>query len=173
MRMAEKIRIAGPTDVSRIVRLLNMAYRGETSRKGWTTEADLIAGEIRADETAVLQTMQTAGSVFLVFEQDHLLQGCVNLQQHGPKLYLGMFAVNPDLQGSGIGKKLLQAGDIHAREQGCTSIYMKVISIRTELIDWYQRHGYLDTGERIIFQEDGRTGAHLRVLEFATLEKEV
>lgn len=171
--MSEKIRIADLRDIRRIVELLNMAYRGDASRKGWTTEADLIAGEVRADEAAVRETMQAAGSVFLVFEQEDQLQGCMNLQKHGMKLYLGMFAVNPDLQGSGIGKKLLQQADTHAREQGCTSVYMKVISIRTELIQWYQRHGYQDTGERIAFQEDGRTGKHLQALEFATLEKKI
>jgi N-acetylglutamate synthase-like GNAT family acetyltransferase len=171
--MSEIIRIATERDMPRIVELLNMAYRGDASRKGWTTEADLIAGEVRADEAAVGETMHLNGSVFLVFEQDGKLQGCMNLQKHGERMYLGMFAVNPDLQGSGIGKKLLKSADVHALEQECRSIYMKVIAVRTELIQWYQRHGYEDTGERVEFQEDGRTGKHLQTLEFATLEKSI
>jgi ribosomal protein S18 acetylase RimI-like enzyme len=171
--MTGKIRIADQRDIPRIVELLNMAYRGEASKKGWTTEADLIAGEVRADEASVRDTMRAPGSIFLVFEQDEQLQGSVNLQKHGGRLYLGMFAVNPDLQGSGIGKQLLKGAGAHALDQGCYSIYMKVISVRTELIQWYQRHGYQDTGERTPFPEDGLTGKHLQPLEFATLEKKI
>jgi ribosomal protein S18 acetylase RimI-like enzyme len=82
-----------------------------------------------------------------------------------------MFAVDPDTQGQGIGKQLLHAADRHAQELGCRSIYMQVISVRRELIDWYIRHGYADTGERKPFLEDGLTGKHMQELEFAILEK--
>jgi len=53
----------------------------------------------------------------------------------------------------------------------CRSIYMTVITVRTELVSWYQRHGYADTGERKPFLEDGLTGKHLQPLEFMVLEK--
>ncbi len=97
--------------------------------------------------------------------------GCVNLQQHGEKLYLGMFSVSPHLQGGGIGKQLLQAAEAYAKSVHCTAIYMAVISVRTELIQWYQRHGYKDTGERKCFKEDDLTGTHLQPLAFMTMEK--
>ena len=167
------IRIAGKKDIPRIVELLNMAYRGDHSRKGWTTEADLIAGNVRSDEKNVADVMDIPGSVFLVYEGPTGLLGCVNLQQQGKRTYLGMFAVDPESQGMGIGKQLLSASDSHAREQGCTSIYMTVISLRKELIDWYLRHGYSDTGERKPFPEDGLTGKHMRELEFCILEKKL
>jgi ribosomal protein S18 acetylase RimI-like enzyme len=99
--------------------------------------------------------------------------GTVNLQQQGSKMYLGMFAVSPQLQGKGIGKQLLDAAEFHTRKGGCVAIYMHVISLRQELIDWYKRHGYRDTGERKPFHEDGLTGRHLQPLEFAVLEKVV
>jgi ribosomal protein S18 acetylase RimI-like enzyme len=165
------IRQATYSDIPRIVELLNLAYRGDSSRKGWTTEADLIAGNVRSDAANVSAVMDIPGSVFLVFEGPDGLQGCVNLQKQGSRLYLGMFAVDPEAQGMGIGKQLLAASDTHAREQGCASIYMTVITVRTELIDWYKRHGYADTGERKPFREDGLTGKHLQELEFAVLEK--
>lgn len=167
------IRTASLADIPRIVTLLNLAYRGDSSRKGWTTEADLIAGEVRADDEQVAEVMAQAGSVFLVYEGPADLLGCVNLQQHGPRLYLGMFAVDPETQGLGIGKALLSAADKHALSTGCRSIYMTVISQRKELIDWYKRHGYVDTGERKPFPEDGRTGKHLQPLEFIVLEKPI
>ncbi|HEX4958873.1 MAG TPA: GNAT family N-acetyltransferase [Lacibacter sp.] len=161
-------------DVSFIVQLLNSAYRGATSRQGWTTEAHLIAGDVRTNEESVLQVMEQPDSVILkCCDDDGRMVGTVNLQQQASKIYLGMFAVAPALQGKGIGKQLLEAAENHARNTGCTAIYMHVISVRNELINWYRRHGYRDTGLRKPFVEDGLTGRHLQPLEFAVLEKEV
>lgn len=166
------IQIAGQADIPFLVHLLNSAYRGESSRKGWTTEADLIAGNVRTDEKNVREVMDLEGSVFLKYtDTDGSLLGCVNLQQHGSKVYLGMFSVRPENQGGGIGKAILQAAEEWTLSRGCTVIYMFVISVRDELISWYARHGYRDTGERKFFREDGLTGKHLRPLEFLTMEK--
>lgn len=170
----ESIRFAETSDVDAIKHLLNISYRGEASKAGWTTEAHLIAGEQRATDEMVLETLQKTGSVFLLYQlPGKTVSGCVNLQQQGNKLYLGMFSVSPAEQGNGIGKKLLQAAETYARSIGCYSIFMTVISVRTELIDWYLRHGYQDTGERKPFEEDNITGKHLQQLEFAVLEKPI
>lgn len=169
-----QITIAAISDIPAITNLLNLAYRGETSRQGWTTEADLIAGNTRTDEKNVQEVMQQPGSVFLKYTNgQQQVTGCVNLQQHVDKIYLGMFSVMPDQQGSGIGKKILQAAEEYTRQLNCKAIYMSVISVRTELINWYKRHGYEDTGERKPFVEDDLTGKHLQKLEFMILEKPV
>ncbi|MNR21201.1 putative acetyltransferase [compost metagenome] len=101
---------------------------------------------------------KTIGSVLLV-EKEH-------------QLYLGMLTVSPELQNSGIGKKLLAEAENHAKTLGLSSIIMTVISVREELIAWYKRHGYVDTGEREAFPE---SGIHVTVsevpLEFIYLEK--
>lgn len=159
-------------DIPVIKDLLNNAYRGEGSKQGWTTEADLITGDTRTDEAMLQKVMEQTGSVFLICKDDHQrLTGCVNLQAHDDKLYLGMFSVLPQLQGGGIGKQLLQAAEEYARNQQKKAIYMSVITLRTELVNWYIRHGYADTGERKPFIEDGLTGKHLQPLEFMILEK--
>ena len=166
------IAIATTADIPAITQLLNRAYRGETSKQGWTTEAHLIAGETRTDETNVKQVMDQQGSVFLKYTNEtQQIVGCVNLQQHGNKLYLGMFSVAPRLQGGGIGKQLLQAAEEHAKHLHCNTIYLSVIAVRTELIQWYERHGYQDIGERKFFKEDSLTGKHLQPLEFMIMEK--
>jgi ribosomal protein S18 acetylase RimI-like enzyme len=160
-------------DIGAINDLLNHAYRGEASKKGWTTEADLIAGDTRSDLAMVEEVMRQPGSVFLIFKDGQQnITGCVNLQQHHDKIYLGMFSVLPALQGGGIGKSLLQAAEEYALHVSCHIIYMSVISVRTELINWYKRHGYVDTGIRKPFVEDDITGKHLRPLEFMILEKQ-
>lgn len=168
------ISIAAPEDVPAIKDLLNSAYRGEGSKQGWTTEAHLIAGDVRTDDNSVTEVMQQEGSVFLKYtDNQNNIIGCVNLQQHNDRLYLGMFSVSPQVQGGGIGKKLLAAAEEHADHVHCRSIYMTVISVRSELIDWYKRYGYVDTGERKPFIEDGLTGKHLQQLEFMVLEKKL
>ncbi len=169
---ASCIRIATLQDVSAITLLLNSAYRGDSSRQGWTTEAHLIAGEVRANEQMLTEILLLPGSLMLVMENEHdEIIGCMNLQHHGDKLYLGMLSIAPELQGKGGGKKLLKAADEYAQYQKMEAIYMTVISLRTELIDWYKRHGYADTGERKPFPEDSMTGKHMRELEFMVLEK--
>lgn len=168
------VSIATADDIPAIKDLLNSAYRGEGSKQGWTTEADLIEGEVRADEQSLLKVMQQPGSVLLKYldEQQQLI-GCVNLQQHGSRIYLGMFSVSPKLQGGGIGKQLLKASEEHAHYLQCSSIYMRVVSVRSELIDWYKRHGYADTGRRDPFEDDGTSGRHLQKLEFMVMEKQL
>jgi ribosomal protein S18 acetylase RimI-like enzyme len=167
------IQIANTADAPAINILINAAYRGEASRQGWTTEAHLIAGDTRTDEGTVSKLIQQASSVILVHCIDGQLNGCVNLQQHDNIIYLGMLSVSPHLQGAGIGKQLLKAAEEYTQQVKCTSIYMTVISVRSELIAWYQRHGYKDTGERKPFSEDGVSGKHLQPLEFMVMNKEL
>ncbi len=82
-----------------------------------------------------------------------------------------MFSVSPQKQGAGIGKKILLVSEEYAKYLSCTIIYMSVISLRIELINWYKRYGYKDTGERKPFVEDSLTGKHLQPLEFMIMEK--
>ncbi len=166
----EEISFAVEADIHLLTKLLNNAYRGDVSRQGWTTEAELIGGETRTVEEEVRQLILQPDSVFLKYTAGNML-GCVNLQQQGDRLYLGMLSVRPDQQNAGIGKKLLQASDEYARSLGCRSVYMTVISARKELIAWYVRHGFEDTGIRKPFIEDAVSGRHLQPLEFAVLEK--
>ena len=170
----KNISLATLEDIPVIMDLLNSAYRGERSKQGWTTEAHLIAGESRIDEKMLSDVLQMKGSVLLKYQTgENKIVGCVNLQQHGEKIYLGMFSVSPELQGAGIGKQLLQAAEAYTRSIGCRAIYMSVVSVRTELINWYMRHGYDDTGERKPFPEDPVTGKHLQQLEFMIMEKKL
>ena len=93
-------------DVKAITALLNSAYRGEDSKKGWTTEADLIAGEVRTSSKSIQKIIEQPNSVMLKFtDSTKNIVGCVNLQQHDATIYLGMLSVSPILQNAGIGKQ--------------------------------------------------------------------
>ena len=166
------IHLATIEDAKQLETLLNTAYRGETAKLGWTHEADLIAGNVRVNEAMVLENLNTNNAVFLKYVNDNAdIIGCVNLKQNEQKKYLGMFSVHPTQQGSGIGKQLLLAAEEYASHVGSNTIYMTVISLRTELINWYKAKGYNETGERQPFVEDAVTGSHLQKLEFMVLEK--
>jgi len=168
------IAVATLNDIPSLLVLLNSAYRGETSKQGWTTEAHLIAGNVRTDKNNLTEIINQPGSIMLKYTSaSEEIIGCVNLQQHNNKIYLGMFSVSPHLQGGGIGKQLLFSAEEYARHNHSNSIYMTVISVRSELIEWYKRNGYVDTGERKDFKEDGLTGKHLQALEFMVLEKKL
>ncbi|MFM2327042.1 MAG: hypothetical protein RIR31_1244 [Bacteroidota bacterium] len=168
------LHVATLNDVAAITYLLNSAYRGENSKKGWTTEAHLIAGNARTNESSIYELIKLPNSIILKYtDEEQPILGCVNLQQQGNKIYLGMLCVSPQTQGTGIGKQLLKAAEEYAQHLNCVAIYMTVISVRTELINWYQRYGYKDTGERKPFIEDGVSGTHLQPLEFMGLEKVV
>ena len=94
-------------------------------------------------------------------------------ERNDHKIYLGMLTVSPALQDRGIGKKLLAAADEYAKQQHCSAIFMTVISVRSELIAWYERHGYKRTGETKPFPTDNRFGMTTQPLEFVVLEKEL
>lgn len=160
-------------DIPELVMLVNSAYRGEGSRKGWTTEADLLDGELRTDEQSLSQLLRNPKAVMLKFVSGDQITGCVYLEKQGHSLYLGMLSVCPAVQTQGIGKKLLNAAEEYAERQGCQSILMTVISLRHELIGWYERHGYKKNGETQPFPKNDRFGKPRQPLEFAVLEKKL
>jgi predicted N-acetyltransferase YhbS len=169
--MEFRIQPATTADVAALNKLVNSAYRGESSRQGWATEADLLDGT-RIDEAALRDIIHTPGTTVLTYIEKDSILGCVELRKEGTGMYLGMLSVRPDLQAKGIGKKLMFAGEDFARTHGCTKMFMTVISVRTTLIDWYVRHGYRLTGERKPFNmPDERWGIPKQQLEFVVLEK--
>ncbi|WP_333872875.1 GNAT family N-acetyltransferase [Methylobacter sp.] len=133
-------------DAGQIAALVNSAYRGESSRQGWTTEADLLTGR-RTDAEDILRLISNDDSMFLLYKAGAELSGSVHVQKQAEQVDLGMLAVNPSLQGRGIGKQLLEAAEQAALETwGINKLVMTVISRRDELIAFYQRRGYQRTG---------------------------
>jgi ribosomal protein S18 acetylase RimI-like enzyme len=158
-------------DSYRLSELVNGAYRGDYAKRGWTTEADLIDGT-RTDANALADLIRRDDTTILVYEENGLILGCVELVLQPPSLYLGMLTVDPATQGKGIGKILMEGGEDLARKEKCKSVNMTVITVRTELIDWYRRHGYIDTGKRKPFAfSDPRFGKPKKPLEFMVMEK--
>jgi ribosomal protein S18 acetylase RimI-like enzyme len=133
-------------DAKQIAALVNSAYRGESSKQGWTTEADLLVGR-RTDTEEVLRLISSNESIFLLYKAEAELLGSVHLQKQAEQVCLSMLAVSPLLQGRGIGKQLLEAAELTAQQTWAISkLIMDVITCRNELIEFYERRGYRRTG---------------------------
>lgn len=160
-------------DVSSLNKLINSAYRGESSKKGWTTEANILEGK-RTTEDELIEIIQDQKNTILKYSENDEIIGCVLLKEKENELYLGMLTVSPELQNSGIGKKLMQQAEIFALNLGVSKIVMTVISVREELISWYKRYGFVDTGLREPFPvSDVFSQTTNEPLEFMVLEKRI
>jgi ribosomal protein S18 acetylase RimI-like enzyme len=168
---------ARAADAEAIVALVNSAYRGESSRAGWTTEADLLGGQ-RVDAEGIRALVAAPDKRLLVHRSpDGDLLACVLLERKGSDgCYIGMVTVRPTLQAAGLGRRLLAAAEKYAAaELGASYAEMTVIGVRAELIAWYERRGYARTGERRPFPYgDARFGLPQRPdLEFEVLAKQL
>ncbi|MET8937989.1 MULTISPECIES: GNAT family N-acetyltransferase [Streptomyces] len=139
-------RDATEADVPALVALIESAYRGDSSRTGWTTEADILQGQ-RTDEQGVRDVIDAPASRLLAVERGGELVACCQLEHRGDAAYFGMFAVRPGLQGGGLGKLIIAEAERAAKEGwGVGEMHMTVISVRDDLIAWYERRGYRRTG---------------------------
>lgn len=161
-------------DVPAVVALVESAYRGESGRRGWTTESDLLDGQ-RTDAAGVAALLDQADSMVLLAERDGVLLASCHVERRGDCGYFGMFAVDPARQGGGLGRAVLAEAERIAREEWrCRAMHMTVIVQRAELIAWYERRGYRRTGEFQPFPYgDERFGIPRRDdLRFEVLRKE-
>lgn len=164
MSVALDFQLATAQDSAAIVALAQSAYRGDASRGGWTTEADLLDGQ-RIDADMLVQFLAPPDDVIMLARADDgALLACCHLHRDGDWAQFGLFAVSPAAQGSGIGSQLLaHAEQWTAGQWRCQGMQMQVISVRSELIAWYQRRGYRRSGQYTPFPYgDERYGQPLR-----------
>ncbi len=149
------LHVAASTDAEKLVELIRSAYRGEVSRHGWTSEADLVEGD-RIDVERVKNIIRAPNSVILVLGDGENIVACCQLEDRGDRLaYFGTFAVSPFQQGRGFGRCLMAGAERWAVEIfGAETLEMTVLAQQRELIAWYERMGYRHTGERRSFPAD-------------------
>jgi predicted N-acetyltransferase YhbS len=169
-------RAATPADVPALHALIERAYRGDSAKRGWTHEADLLGGQ-RTDPEALVAQFSSPDEMIIIAESEGKPIGCVALTDKSAGLaYIGLVTVDPELQAAGLGRALLaEAESVAATRFGARGIEMTVIAQRSELIAWYERRGYALTGERRPFPYgNDRFGLPVTGdLEFVVLEKAI
>ena len=168
------IRDAVGSDIPALHALVESAYRGEASRAGWTTEADLLEGQ-RTDPDDLAGILSDPDQSLLTAWDGDGLVGCILIARRGDGIgYFGMLSVRPALQNAGLGRKLVQAAEQTMADRfGARRVRISVIPQRDALIRWYERLGYAATGESLPFPYgDERFGRPLRNdLSFIVMEK--
>ena len=175
-----KLLSATPDDVEALAAFINRGYRGDTARRGWTHEADILGGQ-RTDAATLAASIADpdAGTLLILRASgSDAILACVATQlvsasEGSPKCHLSMLTVRPEAQGRGLGRRLIGAVESRARVAGCVAVEMTVIHVRTELIAYYGRRGYRPTGRTEPFPyHDARFGLPKREdLYFVVLEK--
>lgn len=168
------IRDATPADIPALHRLIESAYRGEVSRAGWTTEADLLDGQ-RTDPEDLAEILSDPKQGMLTAWRGDDMEGCVLIAERDPGVgYFGMLSVSPTLQGGGLGRRLVEAAHATMAERfGATKVRISVFPQRDTLIAWYERLGYAPTGDTLPFPYgDERFGLPKRDdLHFIVMER--
>ncbi len=170
-----QVRIADPGQARSLVRLIRSAYRGDVSREGWTSEADLVAGR-RISLRQVRRNIRAQGSMMVALTGHHEIIACCQLTDLGDDLaLLGTFAVAPARQRGGLGGRMLaEAERLAAATFGSRAIEITVLAQQEALLAWYERHGYRRTGEQRPFPADPRYARPLREgLYFIVLAKDL
>lgn len=167
---------AQDSELEAVAALVNSAYRGDSSRVGWTTEADYLDGQRTDADTLMADLADNPEAALLLFKDapDGPPLGTVWLEPAEPGVwYLGMLTIKPDLQDRQLGRALLAGGEAHAAARGAKRMRMTVVSIRDTLIAWYERRGYAATGETRPFPYDYEKFGLPRVpdLSFIVMEK--
>ena len=171
--MGLTFRRAELADVAAVVALVESTYRGEGSRSGWTTEADLLDGP-RTDAEEVQSCIEAARSCLVLGLHGDAIVACANVRAEDDAGYFGMFSVVLSLQRAGVGKVVLAEAERIARnEWQLLTMRMTVIDVRDELIAYYERRGYRRTGIKKPFPYgEERFGIPRRTdLRFEVLEK--
>ncbi len=168
---APQFRTATADDVAAVSALVEKAYRGEAAATGWTTETELLTGP-RTSDAEVAALVADAGSRFVLMERAGRLVGCALVQRRGDEAYFGMFAVDPGTQGGGVGKAVVEACEQTVRDLwSSTAVTMTVISLRDDLIAWYERRGYARTGRHLPFPFHEHSGALRTDFDLVELRK--
>lgn len=146
------IRDAVPAHIPALHALIESAYRGESSRAGWTTEADLLDGQ-RTDPEDLADILADPKQCLLTAWHGGDLVGCVLIADRGEGTgYLGMLSIRPTLQGGGLGRRLVETAHAAMADRfGALRVRISVLPQRETLIAWYERLGYVATGETAPF----------------------
>lgn len=129
------IRPASAADSGRLISHINAAYAlAEPFMTGPRTDPERLAASMQQ------------GSILLAEDGSGQLIASVYVEVRGDRGYVGMLAVSPSRQRSGLGHRMMQAAEEHLRRHRCSAVDITVLSLRTELPPVYRAYGFVETG---------------------------
>jgi len=128
------IRLAVDADRPRLIPLINSAFSVETFLQGPRTDEERLAASM------------AQGTILVAEDGEGRLVASVYTELRGKHGYVGMLAVDPEDQGGGMGRRLMQAAEERFRAYGCEAVEITVLSLRPELLPIYRRFGFVETG---------------------------
>ena len=160
-------------DVPQLAALIERAYRGPEAAKGWTNESEILTGP-RSSPGEIAALIRDREARFVTARDGVRIAACALVKKERNGAYFGMFAIDPDLQGGGLGKLMMSHCEEAARVLwGSKTMRLTVISLRARLIEWYERRGYVRTGESEPFPFDTATGALRTDFDLTVLQKKI
>lgn len=158
-------------DIPQLLELVESCYRGDFAKKGWTCESDIVSGARTTKELLKEEIIAPGGSYLMHTDVQGKVIGCVYIKVNTQEknAFVGSLCVHPTLQSQGLGKQLLEAAEINAREAECSKLCVKVITLRKELINWYEKKDFKFVGELIPLPAG--SGIPKLPLELGTWEK--
>lgn len=134
------------SDTPVLFSLINSAYRGDSARSGWTNEADLVGG-LRVTEEEISSIISTPDQSFLLALYGEEIVGCVHLKFILGEVQINMLTIHPEKQNQKIGASLFSEIERLARLSAKSAMTLSVIHVRKELIAYYERKGFVLTGQ--------------------------
>lgn len=128
------LRSAGPGDVDALRRIAAAAYQHYVPRIGQAPApmtADYAQAVRRRQAWVAVEGGEVIGFAILIAQPGYLL--------------LDNVAVRPDVQGRGIGARLLDLAEDHARSLHLGEVRLYTNAAMTENLSYYPRHGYVET----------------------------
>ena len=145
-----KFRFAQSADITKLVDLINSAYRQQHGNS-WTSEAEIVTGQ-RINASQLEHALSQDHFQLWIALQDEQIVACIGLTFNLYDVEIGTFCITPHFQNQGIGKQVLDFAENYVRQkirlehQHLNDFVMWVLSARTELIAYYERRGYVQTG---------------------------
>lgn len=132
--LAISVRRATPSDAPALAELVNHAYEAER-------------GFVDGDRTNAAEIAElTERGTFLVLEHGVGLAAAIYVERRGHAAYFGMLSVHPELQGMGLGTRLVRIAEALGEAMGAAAMTLRIVNLREELARWYKSLGYREVG---------------------------
>ncbi|MCU4529477.1 GNAT family N-acetyltransferase [Acinetobacter sp. P1(2023)] len=167
-------RLAQFSDIPQLVDLINKSYREQQGRS-WTTELEWVKG-LRITEHQLEEQLQLRNSTLLIAETEFSnIVACIGLTFENSQVEIGTFCTDPQVQNMRVGRSVLEYAEQYALKEDphLTNAVMYVLDVRSELIAYYERRGYVKTGNEQPYPFEANVGVPIVPIKLVEMKKDL